>query len=127
MPKSLLPVEFPSFVAEMTHFVFSILFAMGQSSNLSNDEAKKQGLLNLGLVVFMLVVMYVMVFRPQQKKAKEQALLLKGLKVGDKVVTSSGILGVVTSVRDDSVMLRSADAKLEFQKSAIVQITERAA
>ena len=66
----------------MTHFVFSILFAMGQSSNLSNDEAKKQGLLNLGLVVFMLVVMYVMVFRPQQKKAKEQALLLKGLKVG---------------------------------------------
>jgi preprotein translocase subunit YajC len=111
----------------MTHFVFSILFAMAPSPNASGDDAKRQGLMQLGLVVFMLVVMYVMVLRPQQKKAKEQALLLKGLKMGDKVVTSSGILGVVTSVREDTVTLRSAETKLEFQKSAIVQITERAA
>lgn len=99
---------------------------MGSASSGSGTDATKQSLQSLGMVVFMFIVMYVVLIRPQQKKAKEQSLLLKGLKVGDKVVTSSGILGVVTSVRDDTVMLRSADTKLEFQKSAIVQITERA-
>lgn len=99
---------------------------MGSASSGSGTDATKQSLQSLGMVVFMFIVMYVVLIRPQQKKAKEQSLLLKGLKVGDKVVTSSGILGVVTSVRDDTVMLRSVDTKLEFQKSAIVQITERA-
>ncbi len=83
-------------------------------------------MMSIGMIVFMFVVMYVVVLRPQQKRAKEQAELLKALKVGDKVITASGIIGVVTSVRDDSVTIRSSDTKLEFQKTAITQITERA-
>ena len=83
-------------------------------------------MMSIGMIVFMFVVMYVVVLRPQQKRAKEQTELLKALKVGDKVITASGIIGVVTSVRDDSVTIRSSDTKLEFQKTAITQITERA-
>ena len=78
-------------------------------------------------IVMMMVVVWFMIIRPQQKKTKEQAELLKTLKAGDKVVTSSGILGVVTSVRDDSVTLRSADSKLEVQKSTVAQIVEKGA
>jgi preprotein translocase YajC subunit len=53
--------------------------------------------------------------------------LLKTLKAGDKVATTAGILGVVTSVRDDTVTLRSADSKLEVQKSTVTQIVEKGA
>jgi preprotein translocase subunit YajC len=64
--------------------------------------------------------------RPQSKRAKQQANLLKALKAGDKVVTSSGLVGVVIAVKERTVSLRSADAKLEILKSAVTEITERA-
>lgn len=111
----------------MIQFGFPIVFGASDSATASPEDQKRQMLLNAGLMVFMFVAMYLVLIRPQQKKSKEQSILLKGLKKDDKVVTSSGILGVVTSVRDDSVTIRSGDTKLELQKSAIIQITERAA
>jgi preprotein translocase subunit YajC len=81
----------------------------------------------VGMAVMMMVVVWFMIIRPQQKKSKEQAELLKTLKAGDKVATTAGILGVVTSVRDDTVTLRSADSKLEVQKSTVTQIVEKGA
>jgi preprotein translocase subunit YajC len=51
--------------------------------------------------------------------------LLKAVKPGDKVITSGGILGVVITVKEKTVSIRSADAKLEITKSAIAEITER--
>jgi len=71
------------------------------------------------------VLFYVLLIRPQSKKAKEQAVLLKSLKAGDKVITSSGIVGVVVSVKDENVTLRSADTKLEILKSSVTDIRER--
>ena len=80
-------------------------------------------LLTLG---FFMVVMWLLMIRPQQKKAKEHAALLATLKAGDKVVTSGGIMGVVVSVKDRTVALRSADTKIEVVKSAVTEIVERA-
>ncbi len=79
-------------------------------------------LLPLGLLV---VVFYFVLIRPQQKKSKDHAQLLKTIRAGDKVVTSSGIVGVIITVKEKTVSLRSADAKLEITKSAIAEITER--
>ena len=79
----------------------------------------------LGLMLFMGVMMYFLMFRPQQKKAREHAELLKTIKNGDKIVTSSGILGTIIGVKDKSVSIRSADTKLEVLKSSISAITER--
>jgi preprotein translocase subunit YajC len=78
------------------------------------------GLLVPMILVF--VIMYFMMIRPQQKRAKQQAAMLKTLKSGDKVVTSSGIIGVVTSVKDNTVSLRSADAKMEVTKASVTEI-----
>ncbi len=75
--------------------------------------------------VLLLVVMYLMVIMPQQKKAKQHAALLKALKPGDKIVTNSGIVGVVVGLRDHYVTIRSEDTKLELLKSAIQEVTER--
>lgn len=76
-------------------------------------------------LVLMVVVFYFALIRPQQKKAKAQAELLKAVKAGDKVVTVSGIIGVVITVKEKAVTLRSADAKLEITKAAIAEILER--
>lgn len=79
-------------------------------------------LVPLGLLV---VVFYFVLIRPQQKKAREHAELLKAVRAGDKVITSGGIVGVVLSVKEKTVSIRSADAKFEVTKSAITEITER--
>ncbi len=80
----------------------------------------------LGTLAFFIVVMYFIMIRPQQKKAKEQAALIKAIKPGDKVLTSGGILGVVVGVKEKTVSIRSADTKLEVLKSAVTDITEKA-
>ncbi len=81
------------------------------------------------LVPFLLlfVVMYLVMILPQQRKAKQHAQLLKTLKAGDRVVTSSGIVGVVVGLRENMVTIRSEDAKIEVLKSSIQDITERKA
>jgi preprotein translocase subunit YajC len=70
------------------------------------------------------VMMYFMLFRPQQQRAKQMARLLSSLKAGDRVVTSSGIIGIVITVKDKTVSLRSADAKMEVTKSSVTEILE---
>jgi preprotein translocase subunit YajC len=77
------------------------------------------------LIILMVVMMYFLMIRPQSQQRKRQAQLLAALKSGDKVVTSSGIVGVVVTVKDRSVSLRSADAKMEVTKSSVVEILER--
>jgi preprotein translocase subunit YajC len=76
-------------------------------------------------LVLLVVVFYFVLIRPQQKRTKEHQQLLKTVKPGDKIVTSGGVLGVVIAVKDKTVTIRSADAKLEITKSAIAEITER--
>ena len=77
------------------------------------------------LIVLMVVMMYFMMIRPQSQQRKRLAQLLGTLKSGDKVVTTSGIVGVVVTVKDKTVSLRSADAKMEVTKSSVVEILER--
>ena len=76
-------------------------------------------------LVLLVVVFYFALIRPQQRKQKEHAELLKTVKSGDKIVTSGGVVAVVVTVKDKSLMVRSADSKFEITKSAVAEITER--
>lgn len=78
-------------------------------------------------LVLMIVVFYFLLIRPQQKKQKEHDNLLKTLKQGDKIVTNGGVIAVITTVKDTTVIIRSNDSKLEIQKSAVAAVTERGA
>ena len=73
-------------------------------------------------MILLVIVFYFILIRPQQQRAKQQAKLLSALKAGDKVVTASGIVGVVLSVKDKTVSLRSADAKFEVTKASVTEI-----
>ena len=88
------------------------------------DERAKM-LQTFGLMIFMVLAMYLLMFRPQQKKAREHADMLKTVKTGDRILTSGGILGVVVGIKDKSVSIRSADTKLEVTKGSIAEIVER--
>ncbi len=102
-------------------------FAMAQQGAPGERPNQTGQMLSMLLTLgFFMVVMWLLMIRPQQKKAKEHAALLTTLKAGDKVVTSGGIMGVVVSVKDRTVALRSADTKIEVMKSAVTEIVERA-
>ncbi|MGO4002114.1 MULTISPECIES: preprotein translocase subunit YajC [Pseudomonas] len=71
-------------------------------------------------LVGFLVIFYLMIWRPQAKRAKEQKNLLGSLQKGDEVVTTGGIAGKITKVADDFVVLEVSDSvELKFQKGAI--------
>lgn len=67
-------------------------------------QAQQPGLMDMMILpLAFLMIMYFLIIRPQQKKAKEHATLLEGLKPGDEVVTTGGIIGRVKSVADKFV------------------------
>ena len=71
-------------------------------------------------LVGFLVIFYLMIWRPQAKRAKEQKNLLGSLQKGDEVVTTGGIAGKITKVADDFVVLEVSDTvEMKFQKGAI--------
>jgi len=68
----------------------------------------------------MVGVLYLVLIRPQQKRAKEQRLMVDALKSGDEVVTSGGILGRITDVSDQFVTLEIADGvQVRVQKHMV--------
>ncbi len=79
----------------------------------------------LFLMAIFAVMIYFMMIRPQSQQRKKQMQLLETLKSGDKIVTASGIVGIVISVKDKTVSIRSMDAKMEVTKSSVTEILER--
>lgn len=74
------------------------------------------------ILMFALIfgVLYFFMIRPQQKKEKDRQKMLSGLKKGDKVITNSGIIGVIWGIKDNIMVLKfEEDVKIEFLKSAI--------
>ena len=71
------------------------------------------------------VIFYVLLIRPQQKRHKQLQDTIASLKIGDRVVTTGGVIGVITTVRETSFLIRSADKSiLEIARSAIAGIDE---
>lgn len=68
-------------------------------------------------------VFYMLLIRPQQKRQKQLQETISQLKIGDRVVTTGGIIGTITTVRDTSFFIRSADKSiLEIARSAVAGI-----
>lgn len=94
----------------------------GPPAGASPEDQKKAMFMQVGMMVFFGIILYVMLIRPQQKRAKEQAKMLGELKAGDKVTTSSGIVGIVVGIKDNSVTIRSGESKLEITKAAVGEV-----
>lgn len=94
----------------------------------AGKQSSPGGMLSMLLpFILMFVVMYFLILRPQKRKEKERKALLSRVKKNDRVVTGGGIHGLVTSVRENEVILRVDDAKdvkLKVDRSAIVAVLE---
>lgn len=72
-----------------------------------------------------IVIFYFFIIRPQNKKQKETEKMINALKKGDKVITIGGIHGVVSSVKEKTIIVKVDDnAKIEFNRTAIATVTK---
>jgi len=87
-----------------------------------------QGGFGFGQLLFPLLIVavfYFILFRPQQQRHKQLQQTIATLKIGDRVVTTGGIIGVITTVRDTSFLIRSADKSiLEIARSSVAGIDD---
>ena len=83
------------------------------------------GLAQLLPIVLIIVIFYVLLIRPQQKRQRQLQETIANLKIGDRIVTTGGVIGVITTVRDTSFLIRSADKSiLEIARSAVAGVEE---
>jgi len=81
------------------------------------------GFLTLLPMVLIFVIFYLLLIRPQQKRAKQHKTMVAGLSKGDEVVTNGGALGKITGVDDNFVTLEIADGvRIKVQRMAIAQM-----
>jgi preprotein translocase subunit YajC len=105
------------------NFQFSTFNFLAMGTAPAGEDPMKSMLRTLGLFVPMILVFYLVLIRPQQKQQKELKKMLEAIKTGDRVVTSGGIFGIVSSVKDKSVVVKIAEnTKIEMLRSGIQQV-----
>lgn len=103
--------------------MFAIFIAQASQSPASPGAAG--GFSSLLMFLPLIVIMYYVMIRPQMKRQKEQARLVAALKTGDRVVTASGIHGLISNVKDTTVIVKVADnVKLEMEKTAVTNVVK---
>jgi preprotein translocase subunit YajC len=107
--------------------VFEMLAMFSPPSGQEQDP--RAAMMNMVVTFGILGIMfYFLLIRPQQKQRKEQENLLKNVKTGDKVLMSSGIFGIVTNVKEKTLMVKIADnVKVEVLKSAVASVVQKSA
>jgi preprotein translocase subunit YajC len=106
----------------MNLFVFSLLLGAPQGTGTGGPGSLISTFLPFILIIG---IFYFLIIRPQNKKQKETQKMLAALKKGDKIVTIGGVHGVISTVRENSVVVKVDDnTKVEFSRSAIATIVE---
>lgn len=100
--------------------LFLLLFAPSGQGGAGLTAFLVQIALFIGIFYFLLI-------RPQKRQRQQHENLLKSLQRGDKIVTSSGIVGEVVHIKEDEITIRSGEAKLVIMRSGITSITNRTA
>jgi preprotein translocase subunit YajC len=74
-------------------------------------------------IVVVLIVFYFMLIRPQQKKDKEDRAMRENLEIGDEIITAGGIVGLVVSIKEDTVVIETGSdrSKIRIAKWAVAQ------
>jgi preprotein translocase subunit YajC len=87
----------------MDFFISAAQAAEGQAA------AGSPGLLDFAFPIILLVLFYVMLIRPQQKRAKEHRAMQAALSKGDDVVTDGGVMGKILEITDNAITVQIAE------------------
>jgi preprotein translocase subunit YajC len=80
------------------------------------------GMQSIFLMLAIFVVFYLVLILPESRRRKKLQQEIRAMKIGDKVMTSSGITGVIDFIGEKTVYIKSLDAKLEVAKEAIAAV-----
>ncbi len=90
------------------------------------DAAAPSPILQFLPLIFLFVIFYFMLIRPQQQKQKSHADMITKLEKNDEVITVGGVHATVISVGEKTAILRIADnVKIEIEKASITQVTKK--
>lgn len=90
---------------------------------MGNPNDPNGGIINLVFLGGIFLVFYFFIIRPQSQKQKEIQRKVGAMKKGDKVVTSSGLIGVLNAIEEDSVLIEvGGGTKLRYLKTAITDV-----
>ena len=85
--------------------------------------AQGNALMQMAPLVLIFIVFYFLLIRPQAKRAKEHKALIASLSAGDEVVTGGGILGEVTEVSDQFLVVEVAEGvRVKIQRHTVTQV-----
>jgi len=81
------------------------------------------GILNFIPLIFIFIVFYFLIIRPQQKKQKEHQGMVANLKKNDEIVTTGGLLGTIVNIKEKTFVVRvDENAKVEIEKNSIAHV-----
>lgn len=105
----------------MKYFLAALALVTSNLALADGPAAEPMGM--IGQLVFLggfLVIFYFLLWRPQSKRQKEHKNLIVSLEKGNEVITAGGILGKITKITDDFIVIEVADnVTLPIQKTAI--------
>ena len=102
-----------------------LAFAQGSGGGVATNPLVQQ-VWSILPIVAIFAVFYFLLIRPQQKQRRERDEMIRAVKKGDRIVTTSGMHATVINLSEHTVMLRAADGvKLEFDRSAIGRVLEK--
>jgi preprotein translocase subunit YajC len=100
--------------------VLEIAFAQNGSGSAPQPAGGLGMLGSLLPLILIFVVLYFLMILPQQRRQKKHQQMIASLKKGDRVVFASGILGVITNVKENTFMVKVAEGtEIEVEKGAI--------
>jgi preprotein translocase subunit YajC len=103
--------------------LFEILALMPPTPAGTEPNPQGQMIQMIGMFVILGAMFYFLMIRPQQKQRKEHENMMKNIKSGDKILLSSGILGIVANVKEKTFIIKIAEnVKVEVIKSAVTSL-----
>ena len=80
-----------------------------------------EGASSIIMLVVLFAVFYFMLIRPQNKKSKQEAAMRSNLQIGDEIVTFGGIIGIIVSIKDDTLVIETGNerSKIRILRKAV--------
>ena len=102
-----------------------LIFGAGPRLHWKNEVQKlsSQQIAQIVPFVFIFIIFYFVLIRPGTTRQKKLQQMIDNLKVGDKIVTASGIYGTVMGLKNDRIQVRIAEnVKVEMSKNAVTAL-----
>ena len=95
--------------------------AFAMAGDAASQQGGRPGYEGIIMLVIMFAIFYLLLIRPQQKRAKQHKQLVESLQAGDQVVTAGGIHGKVTAVQESVVTLEVASGvRIKINRASVV-------